>query len=198
MFRLFWILRGLIYKPFFGKFGFPSYIGKPLFINNFKRIFVGKKVRIFPGIRMEVLNNNAFIVFDDSVAIGQNVHITSASELFIGKKTTILGNVVITNIDHDYQEIDKHILEQKHIISETKIGENCFIGYGAVIQAGTILGKQCIIGANAVVRGHFPPYCVIVGVPARIVKRYDDKSGIWKKTDKDGSFIDSPIESEKQ
>jgi hypothetical protein len=29
-------------------------------------------------------------------------------------------------------------------------------------------------------------------------KRYDDKSGIWKKTDKDGSFIDSPIESEKQ
>lgn len=190
MFRLFWILRGLIYKPFFGKFGFPSYIGKPLFINNFKRIFVGKKVRIFPGIRMEVLNNNAFIVFDDSVAIGQNVHITSASELFIGKKTTILGNVVITNIDHDYQEIDKHILEQKHIISETKIGENCFIGYGAVIQAGTILGKQCIIGANAVVRGHFPPYCVIVGVPARIVKRYDEKSGVWKKTDKNGEFVD--------
>lgn len=59
----------------------------------------------------------------------------------------------------------------------------------AVIQAGTILGKQCIVGANAVVRGHFPPYCVIVGVPARIVKRYDEKSGAWKKTNSKGEFI---------
>ena len=89
-------------------------------------------------------------------------------------------------------------MEQKHIISETKIGENCFIGYGAVIQAGTILGKQCIVGANAVVRGHFPDYCVMVGVPAKIVKRYDEKSGVWKKTDKYGNFINSLIESEKK
>lgn len=191
MFRFFWIIRGVMYKLFFGKFGFPSYIGKPLFINNFKRIFIGKRVRIFPGIRMEVLNNNACIIFDDNVAIGQNVHITSASKLLIGKRTTILGNVVITNIDHDYQEINKHILEQKHVITETQIGENCFIGYGAVIQAGTILGKQCIVGANAVVRGHFPPYCVIVGIPAKIVKRYDEVSGIWKKTDKNGNFVES-------
>lgn len=60
----------------------------------------------------------------------------------------------------------------------------------AVIQAGTILGKQCIVGSNAVVRGHFPDYCVIVGVPARIVKRYDDKSGVWKKTNNKGEFLD--------
>ncbi len=190
MFRIFWILRGFLYKPFFGKFGFPSYIGKTLFVNNYKRIFVGNRVRIFPGIRMEVLNNNASIVFEDDVAVGQNVHITSASQLFIGRKTTILGNVVITNIDHNYHEINKHILEQENIIAETKIGENCFIGFGAIIQAGTILGKQCIVGANAVVRGTFPDYCVIVGVPARIIKRYDKKTNIWRKTNSEGEFID--------
>ncbi|WP_323594721.1 acyltransferase [Aliarcobacter butzleri] len=197
IFKIFWILRGLIYKPFFGKFAFPSYIGKPIFIGNFKRIFIGKRVRIFPGARIEVIGNNASIVFEENISIGQNLHITSASQLLIGKNTTILESVMITNIDHDYQEIDKHILEQKHIISETKIGENCFIGYGAVIQAGTILGKQCVVGANAVVRGYFPDYCVIVGVPARIVKRYDDKSGVWKKTDKDGNFIDIESKSKK-
>ena len=190
IFKIFWILRGLIYKPFFGKFGLPSYIGKPVFIGNFKRIFIGKRVRIFPGARIEVIGDDASIVFEENISIGQNLHITSASQLVIGKNTTILESVMITNIDHDYQEIDKHILEQKHIITETKIGENCFIGYGAVIQAGTILGKQCIVGANAVVRGTFPDYSVIVGVPARIVKRYDEKSGSWKKTDKDGEFID--------
>jgi acetyltransferase-like isoleucine patch superfamily enzyme len=190
IFKIFWILRGLIYKPFFGKYSLPSYIGKPVFIGNFKRIFIGKRVRIFPGARIEVIGNDASVVFEENVSIGQNLHITSASELVIGKNTTILESVMITNIDHDYQEIAKPIWEQKLIIKETKIGENCFIGYGAVIQAGTMLGKQCVVGANAVVRGTFPPYSVIVGVPARIVKRYDEKSGVWRKTDKDGKFID--------
>ncbi|WP_044418062.1 acyltransferase [Halarcobacter anaerophilus] len=189
IFKIFWILRGLFYKPFFGKFGFPSYIGKPVLIRNFKRIFIGKRVRIFPGARIEVVDKNSSIVFEDNISIGQNLHITSGSNLHIAKNTTLLENVMITNIDHDYQVIDKHILEQKYIISETKIGENCFIGYGAVIQAGTILGKQCIVGANAVVRGNFPNYCVIVGVPAKIVKRYDEKSKVWRKTDKNGEFI---------
>lgn len=190
IFKIFWILRGLLYKPFFGKFGLPSYIGKPIFIGNFKRIFIGKRVRIFPNARIEVIGNDASIVFEENISIGQNLHITSASQLIIGKNTTILESVMITNIDHDYQEIDKHILRQKHIVSETQIGENCFIGYGAVIQAGTILGRQCIVGANAVVRGTFPPYCVIVGVPAKIVKRYDEKSGVWKKTNNKGEFLD--------
>ena len=189
IFKIFWILRGLVYKPFFGKFGFPSYIGKPVFIGNFKRIFIGKRVRIFPGARIEVIGKNSSIVFEDNISIGQNLHITSATNLIIGKNTTIAENVFITSVEHNYQEIDVHIMNQKNIIGETKIGENCFIGYGAVIQAGTILGKQCIVGANAVVRGTFPDYSVIVGVPARIVKRYDEKSGVWKKTVKDGVFI---------
>lgn len=189
IFKIFWILRGLVYKLFFGKFGFPSYIGKPVFIGNFKRIYIGKRVRIFPGARIEVIGKDASIVFEENISIGQNLHITSAAELFIGKDTTILESVMITNIDHDYQEIGKPIWEQKLIIKETKIGENCFIGYGVVIQAGTILGKQCIVGANAVVRGIFPDYCVIVGVPAKIVKRYNEKSKTWEKTNNKGEFL---------
>lgn len=145
-----------------------------------------------PNARIEVVDKNSSIVFEDNISIAQNLHIISGGnqELRICKNTTFSANVFVTNIDHQYDEINKHILEQPLVSSKTHIGENCFIGYGAVIQAGTILGKQCIVGANAVVRGHFSPYCVIVGVPARIVKRYDEKSGIWKKTDKDGEFLD--------
>jgi acetyltransferase-like isoleucine patch superfamily enzyme len=193
MFRIFWIIRALIYKPFFGKFEFPSYIGKPTFLRNVKRIFIGKKVRIFPGARMEVIGNDASIIFEENISIGQNLHITSASELIIGANTTITESVMITNIDHDYQEIGKHILEQKNIVKETKIGENCYIGYGVVIQAGTILGRQCVVGANAVVRGTFPEYSVIVGAPAKIVKRYDKNSGVWRRTNSVGEFIGNII-----
>jgi len=196
IFKIFWILRGLLYKPFFGKYGLPSYIGKPVFIGNFKRIFIGKRVRIFPAARIEVIGNDASIVFKDNISIGQNLHIISGAgqELKIGQNTTFSANVFITNIDHKYDEINKHILQQSLQSAKTQIGENCFIGYGAVIQAGTILGKQCIVGANAVVRGTFPDYSVIVGVPARIVKRYHEKSGVWKKTDKNGEFIESVTE----
>ena len=190
IFKIFWILRGLLYKPFFGKFGLPSYIGKPIFIKNLRKIFIEKRVRIFPGSRIEVINSNSSIVFKENISIGQNFHITSGDELIIGKNTTIAENVMITNIDHEYQKIDIHILEQSYMIKKTEIGENCFIGYGAVIQAGTILGKQCIVGSNAVVRGTFPDYSVIVGVPAQIVKRYDEKTKSWKKTNQKGEFID--------
>lgn len=189
IFKIFWIIRGLIYKPFFAKFDFPSYIGKPIFIGNFKRIFIGKRVRIFPGARIEVINKNSSIVFEDNISIGQNFHATSGGDLVIGRNTTFAENIMITNIDHDYQEIDKHILDQKHVINETKIGENCFIGFGAVIQAGTILGRQCVVGSNSVVRGTFPNYCVIVGTPAKIVKRYDEHSKKWKKTNNKGEFL---------
>lgn len=188
--KFFWAIRALIYAPFFGKIGLPSYIGQPILLMGIKNIFIGKRVRIYPHVRMEVHGLSSSIEIQDNVAIAQNVHITSASNLVIGRSTTILANVFITNIDHDYTEIGKHILQQKYLINETIIGENCYIGIGACIQAGTILGKQCIVGANAVVKGRFQDYSVIAGVPAKTIKRYNTYSNTWEKTNPDGSFKD--------
>lgn len=179
--KFFWALRGIVYKLFFRHFGNLSYIGKPVSIVGKRNIYVGNRVRIYPGARMEALGTGK-IEINENTSIGQNFHITSGDErLVIGRDTTISGNVCITNIDHDYREIGKHILKQKHMVSTTKIGENCFIGFGAVIQAGTVLGKQCIVGSNAVVRGTFPDYCVIVGVPGKVVKRYNAGTGNWER-----------------
>ncbi|MDG9758564.1 acyltransferase [Pseudomonas sediminis] len=189
-FKFIWGIRGLLYKPFLGKFGLPSYLGKPIYISGFKKIFIGKRVRIYPGARIEVLGNNASITFEENISVGQNLHITSGTHLVIGKNTTFAENVFITSIEHSYEDIGVHIMQQPNKVKETQVGENCFIGFGAVIQAGTILGKQCIVGANSVVRGHFPDYSVIVGAPARIVKRYNPQTEQWQKTKPDGSFVD--------
>jgi len=180
IYKLFWALRALLYAPFFGKFGLPSYLGKPLFLMGTRNVFIGKKVRIFPHLRMEV-HCGGNIHIQDDVVISQNVHITSAGNLSIGKSTLILANVFITNIDHDYEELDKHVVNQKYIINDTTIGDNCYIGMGAAIMAGTKLGKQCVVGANSVVRGEFPDYCVIVGAPARMVKKYNFETQEWEK-----------------
>jgi acetyltransferase-like isoleucine patch superfamily enzyme len=178
--KIFWGLRALLYAPFFGKFGMPSYLGKPVFLKGIRNVFIGNKVRILPNLRMETQDGGTIHIQDD-VVISQNVHLTSAGNLIIGKSSLILANVFITNIDHGYSEIGVHVVKQKITVKETRIGENCFIGMGAAIMAGTILGKQCVVGANSVVRGNFPDYCVIVGSPAKIVKKYNPETHVWEK-----------------
>lgn len=179
--KIFWHIN-LTLKSFkFKKVGKYSYMGPNISLVGGKNITIGNKVRIYPGSRMETHNNGEIIIQDDC-SIAQNFHITSGKNpLIIGKKTTILGNVFITNIDHEYTKIDTHIMEQPMIYKKTEIGENCFIGFGASIQAGTVLGKQCIVGTNAVVRGIYPDYSVIVGVPAKVVKQYNSANKIWEK-----------------
>ncbi|MBU3178167.1 acyltransferase [Clostridium estertheticum] len=180
--KYFWAIRAIFYKLQFKQIGNFSYIGKPVYLQGTRRVKIGNKVRIYPGVRIETHGTEGSIIIKDNVAIGQNFHIiSSGSELVIGENTGISGNVFITNIDHDYKQVGVHILKQKLLAKETKIGENCFIGYGTVIQSGTILGKQCVVGANSVVRGEFPDYSVIVGAPAKVVKRYNTNSGEWEK-----------------
>ncbi|SCX30443.1 acyltransferase [Mycolicibacterium fluoranthenivorans] len=178
--KMLWTLRAFLVSPMFGRLRMPSYLGPPLLIVKPKRIFIERRVRIFPGMRAEA-HYDGTIKIAENVAIGQNFHITAMGELTIGSGTVISGAVMVTDIDHEYADITKNIHEQGFIYGRTAIGKNCFIGMGARIQAGTILGDGCIVGANSVVRGEFPSYCVIVGAPARVVKKYDFESATWNR-----------------
>lgn len=190
MYKSIWALRAIIYNLIFRKIGFPSYFGKPVFLYGAKKITIGKKVRIYPLSRMEVHGAQSEIVIKDNVSIGQGFHIISGGRLVIESGVLIAPGVFVNDMDNDYHEIDVPVFDQRQIVKETHIGENCFIGIGACIQAGTTLGKQCVVGAGAVVKGIFPDFCVIVGNPAIIIKRYDSESEKWKRTDKKGVFIE--------
>lgn len=181
--KYYWAVRALFFKFRFGKCGNFTYIGKTTNIsNNAKNIRIGNKVRIYPGLRAEIVDSKGRITIGDDVSIGQNLQITSyKGNLKIGNQVTIAANVLISNNDHTYSELDKSILRQPLIYNETNIDEGCFIGYGSVILAGVQLGKHCIVGANSVVKaGKYDDYCVLVGSPARVVKRYNKKTNEWE------------------
>lgn len=179
--KLFWGVRATLYGLFFQKIGKFTYIGKPCFLEGIRKIKIGNKTRIFPGIRIQAIGNGK-VNIGNNVAIEQNCHITSAEScLVIEDNVTIAANAFITNIDHEYKDITKSVLEQELIYKTTKIGEGSFIGYGAAIQAGTILGKHCVVGTNAVVRGTFPDYSVIVGCPAKIIKKFNLETQMWER-----------------
>ena len=61
------------------------------------------------------------------------------------------------------------------------IGDNVWIGEGAVIQMGVTVGKGTVIAANSIVTKSIESSSIAGGIPARVLKKWDDKSGVWKR-----------------
>lgn len=69
----------------------------------------------------------------------------------------------------DYRERRQGIEQCKEIA----IGDDCWIGGGAVICPGVILGRRVVVGAGSVVTKSFPDDVVVAGNPARVIRRLD-------------------------
>jgi len=102
--------------------------------------------------------------------IGKNVELLNST---IDKYTAFLveigNNVVITNatvLAHDGST--KKFLNHTRI-QKTTIGNNVFIGIGAIVLAGSHIGDNVIVGAGSVVRGDIPSNSVVMGNPGRVV-----------------------------
>ena len=65
-------------------------------------------------------------------------------------------------------------LTGKYLFAKVVIGDNVFVGYGAVIMPGVNIGNNVIIGSNAVVTKNIPDNSVVVGVPAKIICAPDE------------------------
>lgn len=191
LFRRFWFV---INKRNYKKLGINSFIKSPLIVTP-KFISVSNNVFVQPNARIEGITNYEGVNFHPHIEIGenctiqQNLHLTCAQNVFVGKNTAIAANVTITDINHPYENIDLPIEKQPLDVIPVSIGEDCKIYNNAVILPGTKIGKHCVIGANSVVLGDFADYSIIVGAPAKIIKRYCFDSASWKKTDNKGDFL---------
>ena len=169
-------------------------IYKPL-IFTVKSITWETGLRIYHNARIQGVKQycgitfNPHIIFHENVSIQQNCHITCAERIEVGSETAIAAGVTITDIDHPYIDTLTPIEKQPLKVTPVHIGKDCKIYNNAVILNGTSIGNHCVIGANSVVKGVFPDFCIIVGSPGRIVKRYNINTNKWEKTKPDGSFI---------
>ena len=161
-----------------------------------KYICIGDSCYIGKNARIEAVckyNDKLYIPqikIGNDVCINQNFHCTCASSISIGNGTSITANCGIFDIVHPYTNIS---LNPRIVDIETipiVIGENCLIGMNSVLLPGTTLGDHCIVGANSTLNSNYPSYTVIVGSPAKIVKRYCFESESWKKTDPKGEFVE--------
>lgn len=193
-----WMLKTrTFYRIFFGHIGTRSTICKPMYIAHPENMYLGNHVRIreFARLETEVKYNNQILhpklEIGNDVGFEQGLHLTCGESIKIGNDVTVLPYVMITDCEHEYQDLNTNVIDQKLKTTPVVIGDGCFIGLGARIFPGTTLGEHCVVGTNAVVRGGvYSAYSIIVGVPARVVKRYDTNLKIWKKTDCEGVFIE--------
>ena len=178
----------LKYKWRLKKCGDGVIIRKPL-IFTLRCVSLGRCVYIMPNSRIEGVFEYGGKLFKPSIVIAtgvtiqQNLHLTCAKSIIIGENTAIAANVTITDINHTYTNIHKSIDSQPIDVYPVSIGMDCKIYNNAVILPGTTIGKHCIIGAGSVVSGIIPDFCVVVGSPCRIVKKYNFKTHLWEKID---------------
>ncbi len=182
----------LIHARRLRKCGPRTAVGTPLYWTP-EFISVESDVLIWPGCRIEGMhgaeNGPPHSHIGHRVSLQQHCHIVAAGFLSIGDDTTISFNVMITDVDHEYEAFDHNVMHQPLRYRPTSLGRCCFIGAGAKLLAGTRLGDNCVVGANSVVRGQFPDGCVLAGVPARVIKRYHFQQREWRSVNADGEFI---------
>lgn len=157
------------------KISISSYIssGTLLFQSKKNSILIQKGAHIGFGVRIKA-------GFDGKIHIGKNVliddysFISSQKNIFIDDETMIAASVYIVDFNHKYplKKSKKDLVSKKGYVSyDVKIGKYVWIGTGAIILPGVNIGDNSVVGAGAVVTKNVPPGVVVVGNPAKIIKK---------------------------
>jgi abequosyltransferase len=153
------------------------------------RIQIGSSVYIAPGTWLNIpepaTDAPPAIIIGSGSRIGRRCMITAKNRVFLEEDVLFGPSVLITDHSHEFSNPDMPIHAQGLTEGGTVvIGRNCWLGHGAAVvctSGDLTVGRNSIIGANAVVTQNVPPFSVVVGSPARIVRRYDAARGEWMR-----------------
>lgn len=181
----------------------PSGEARPrLWVKWFVNPFVHKKGRgakVRFRTRMDVLPFNKFNLGSKStiesfstinngvgdVIIGNNTLIGMSNVIIgpvtIGNNVIFAQNIVASGLNHEYSDVTLPICDQKILVAEIIIEDECWIAANAVITAGVTIGKHSVVAGGSVVTKSIPPYSVAAGNPAKVIKQYNFKTEKWER-----------------
>ena len=99
--------------------------------------------------------------------------ITGNGHVRIGDNVLIAAHISINTVSHHFERCDIPIDDQGIYCDPVIIEDDVWIGLSAIILQGVTIGHGAIVGAGAVVTRDVPPWSVVMGVPARVIRRRD-------------------------
>lgn len=151
-----------------------------------KGVGIGSYTYIGPVLSYANISYTPSINIGAGTWIGKHCSIACINRVEIGKNVLFAGHVHITDHSHGYENINQPIAPQKLISKGPVIIEDdCWLGFSCEILSGVHIGKHSIVAARAVVTKDVPPYCIVAGNPAKIVKQYNFETGKWERKKED-------------
>jgi len=113
---------------------------------------------------------HAHITIGARSLIGEGCVLRGQGGITIGDDVYLAPLVQLLAVDHEYRELDVPISQQPIVCRGITIEDDVWIGGGAVVLDGVRIGRHSVVAAGAVVTRDVPPFSVVGGVPARIIK----------------------------
>lgn len=193
--RAIMLIRGKI-RFFGGNHGKKLFIGKKVTLKCKSKLHIGKSVSIQDNVYIDALSlqgvhlNNGCSLGKNSVircsgnmqqlgvgfflgmnsSLADNCFIGATGGVFIGNDVIGGQNIRFHSSNHKFNSTDILIRKQGVSAKGIRIGNNCWLGAGAVFCDGSSIGNGCVVAANSVVTKKFPDNCIVAGVPAKIIK----------------------------
>lgn len=192
-----WVL-GLLALPLRLRFCATAYVPFSVKLVGIRRIAVGHNAVI--GAH-SWLNVNDPKGAGPALTIGEHCFIGMGNYFGVGR-TMKVGDYCLTAKDcsfigamHVYDDpMQPYSVTGMATTTDLVIGPNCFFGLGAQVIGNVQIGHGCVVGAGAVVRDDVPPFSLVVGNPARVVKRFDFARQAWVKWPAD-TYTEGPNEA---
>ena len=123
-------------------------------------------------------NRRCSIEFPERISIGNSVIFGAENRLWASPGATLtvedealIGpNVTIVTSNHGTSDRHLPIQAQPWIEADVVIGRRCWIGANVVILPGVTIGEGAVVAAGAVVTASVPPFAIVAGVPAKVLK----------------------------
>ncbi len=146
--------------------------GLPLVEGDLK-IYIGDNVFLYDRITLAGLTvaDNPVLRIGDNTEIGMPIAIMVGSEVSIGSNCLIACSLIADNPGHnlDYRKRMKKL--HKVLIGKVRIGDYVMAAHRSMIVGNVTIGTGAVIGVNSVVTTDIPPFCLVAGNPARIIKK---------------------------
>ncbi|MEM9824666.1 MAG: acyltransferase [Bacteroidota bacterium] len=106
----------------------------------------------------------------------------------LGNDILLAQHVVLSGLNHNFKDPKRPIKDQGVSMQAISVEDGVWIGANAVITSGVRIGKNSVVAGGSVVTKDVPPYSVVAGNPAKILKQYNPETEEWENMRKEKSL----------